>query len=37
MYDAELKAARGSMALEACNCIASSFMVGSSPIFLTDY
>lgn len=29
MYDAESKAARGSMALEACNCIASSFVVGS--------
>lgn len=28
-----LKAARGSLSLEACNCIASSFKVGSSYLF----
>lgn len=37
IYYAEMKAARGAMALEACNCIASSFMVGCCIIVLTQF
>lgn len=37
MCDAKSKAARGCMALEACNCIVSSFVVGSFAIFWADF